>query len=466
MQAVFNTTNKLLSKEVKYIVFAVILAFLIVLPSFGADDSTTGMLQSSLDNMQQTEGWWDNLWKITFDSKQSLAGTGSLSDYVYSKISQYFIVLALLFWMGKFLFMAASLVDRGPKHVFQAAFPFLAGVVLIILLMANNGERVKGICLDLRNILNSWPKTLMAAQISDSTVRSALTDVLVTDKAQLRISFYAQQCAPLMPKGISPLPSTRPTDPAEIEKLSKAEQQGYAFTDCMKTLQAVAQEELAKANSACTEGFAPGGFGGQSTPDTCSMLQRFASKTTNTIAAVLKTESDKLNSGQDVNYLFGQTAFLDFVAGIGASAAFRPILNASQWLFISFLELALFLTALSSLIMVPTALIPGRMNISIAWFIVFLTVGLAKLMYVVVMGSVALQMSQDQTLLFSDMRFPMALAIAAPLVSLAAITVGGFAAASSFTGATLSVVSGAAVFISSAGGAISTALSRNSHSKR
>jgi hypothetical protein len=462
-----NTFNgRWLLSQWKYLVFAAIISLIIVLPSLAADDSSTSMLKASLDNMQQTEGWWDNQWKISFDPSQTATGTGSLSDYVYAKIAQYFIMMALIFWIVKFLFIAASLVDRGPKYVFQGAAPFLIGVVLLIVLMSNNGEKVKGICLDLRNILNSWPKALMGAQVADSTVRGALTDVLVTDKAQLRISFYAQQCAPQMTKGIAPLPATRPTDPAEIEKLSKAEQQGYAFEDCMKTLQAVAQEELTKADSACTNGFAPGGFGSQSSPDACSMLKRFSAKTTETISSVLKTEVDKLSSGQDVNYLFSQTAFLDFIAGIGASAAYRPLLNATQSLFISFLELALFLTAISSLIMVPTALIPGRSNISISWFIVFLTVGLAKLMYVIVLGSVALQMSQDQTLLFSDMRFPIALGVAAPLVSLAVVTAGGFAAASSFTGSTLSFVSGATVFLSSAGGSISSALSRYSHSRR
>jgi hypothetical protein len=232
----------------------------------------------------------------------------------------------------------------------------------------------------------------------------------------------------------------------------------------MQTVSRRAKIELLKAETNC----GTVKINGQQTQDTrnCKFANRFAEKVTASIDSIIKTEDEKLEKGIPSSGADSGIAFFDFVAGMTANAANRPALAASQWLYVSFLELAMFLVSLGALINVPIALIPGRLNIAVGTAIAFLTIGIAQVMYVITIGTVALLLSNDQSVLFSDMRFPMALGVFAPLTSFSVVVAGGMAAAHAFTGASFTaanvVVSAGSSIIGNAG----VAVSRGSYGRR
>lgn len=439
------------------------IAIIIGLPSSAAD--SVDILTSTRDNMNANRTWWTSLWELNYHSESTMSGTPSLSDMVFSQITQWFFALSLVAYLIILFMKMALLVNHGPSEILKSIYPFLISVILVTTLMVNNSANLKGVIFDLRTTMNTWPSLLLDANIVDSTPRQALADSLVTDRAQLKIASYLQQCKPLAPTGTVALP-TDVLDPKVAGPMTLAAQQASAFRDCMKSVASVAQEELDKAEQDC------GLFGNQvGTPagEGCKLINRFTQKVVSSIDSVIKTEDEKLKTGTPsaIASLDSSTiGFLDFVAGMTANAASRPLLSASQWLYISFLELAMFLVGIGALINIPIALIPGRLNIAVGTLIAFLTLGLAQLMYIVTISVVALLLSHDQSVLFSDMRFPLALGVFAPIVSFLTVAVGGLAAANAFTGASFTaantVVSAGASIIGNAG----IAISRGSYGRR
>ena len=71
-----------------------------------------------------------------------------------------------------------------------------------------------------------------------------------------------------------------------------------------------------------------------------------------------------------------------------------------------------------------------------------MTIGLAKVAYIAVIGVVAAQISTSGTVLLTqDPRFFMALGVFAPAVSFAVVTAGGIAAAMSFRNQSIGAIS-------------------------
>lgn len=102
----------------------------------------------------------------------------------------------------------------------------------------------------------------------------------------------------------------------------------------------------------------------------------------------------------------------------------------------------------------------------VAWLIGFLTIGFAKLAYVVVIGIISVQLSDQQILPESDIRFPLALGLFAPGVSLAVVTSGGIAAASSFRSQSVASVAFTTTIVTTTVGTIGYSLSRFSDKNR
>jgi hypothetical protein len=442
--------------------FAIVL--LVGLPSLGAD--SVDILTSTRDNMNANRAWWTSLWELNYKNTGTFAETPSLSNAVLAQITQWFFAISLIIYILLLMLKMCLLVDRGAVEILKNVFPFVFTVILVITLMTNNSSTLKLIIFDLRTTVNAWPALLLDANIIDSTPRQALTDTLVTDQAQLKIAVYLQQCKPLAPTGTAPLP-TEVLGPNIAGPTTLAGQQAASFRDCMTKVAQVAKEELDKAGQNCVV------FGqqvGSKTGDgkACQFINRFGQKVTASIDSIIKTEEEKLkNGGPGSSTLdLAGIGFLDFIGGMTANAAFRPALAGTQWLYVSFLELAMFLTSLGALIIIPVALIPGRANIAIGTLMTFLTIGLAQLMYVITISTVALLLSNDQSTLFSDMRFPMALGIFAPVLSFAVVAVGGKAAAHAFMGASFTTAN---IFMSAGGsilGNAGVAISRSSYGRR
>ncbi len=126
----------------------------------------------------------------------------------------------------------------------------------------------------------------------------------------------------------------------------------------------------------------------------------------------------------------------------------------------------MWLDALFAPLFIAISIIPGRQHMFVAWLISFFTIGLAKLAYVIVIGIVAVRLSDQTTLFGSDLRFPMALGLFGPGVSFAVVTGGGIAAAMSFRSQSVGALGAVAGVVTSAVATIGHSLSRNSDKRR
>ena len=128
-------------------------------------------------------------------------------------------------------------------------------------------------------------------------------------------------------------------------------------------------------------------------------------------------------------------------------------------MWISLLEMAMFLLALFAPIFIALSVVPGKQSMFNVWLIEFLTIGLAKLAYVIVIGLVSVQLASSDSG-FLDDTFFMSLGIFAPAVSFAVVVSGGFAAASSFKSQSVGAVAIAAGTLSSGAATIAYSMSR------
>jgi len=425
-----------LPKYGKYVLLAVVVCFITAAPSFGLG---VDILNESLYNMQTTQEWWDNLWFITFspDDANGLQGA-SLREYMFTTVVRWCLSLSMLFWCGKMILNSGKMMTSNLSGMLQIVTPYLLTLTIVILMLANNALVARAVPWGMRDNINMWRNGLMSAQIKDISVRDAISDVLITKQAADAIGAQAQKCSQMnAPAVVLPSPD-RPTDAAQLKKLSTDQRHAYEYIDCLDKLQLVAEEQQKKAQeSTCTS--IPG------VNQTCVFFAKFIDKTKNSILAAAQTERDKVKKGIVYNPIFPATALMDYVSGMVSMSAFKSFFNNVQWVFISMMELGLWVDALIAPIAVALSLVPGQLNLTIAWLISFLTIGLAQIVYVAIVGAMAMALSQTQTFFFSDMRFEMAMGLFAPFVSTAILTGGGIAAARSYTnqsiGLTVAVVS-------------------------
>ena len=108
-----------------------------------------------------------------------------------------------------------------------------------------------------------------------------------------------------------------------------------------------------------------------------------------------------------VNTIFplAQTLDLaDLAGGVASKATYVEIFSFTQYIFVSLLEMALFLTALFSPVAIALTLMPGQLSGLVTWSIAIITIGLAKVSYVVIIGFVAVQLSAENSPKISDIR--------------------------------------------------------------
>jgi len=201
--------------------------------------------------------------------------------------------------------------------------------------------------------------------------------------------------------------------------------------------------------------------------DACAFTLEFLNKSTDILKQVNQTEQQKYTQNATPGTSnTSKNDWLSFLAGMGASLAYGPILNFTQSLWTSFLEMAMWLSALFAPLFIASSLIPGRQNLTVAWLISFLTIGLAKLAYVIVIGIVSVQLTDQQAQFGYDLRFPLALGLFAPGVSLAVIAGGGLAAASSFRSQSVAVIGVTTNIVTGAVGTLGYSLARYSDKNR
>lgn len=388
-----------------YLALAIAVCLLIVTPVHAQ-----AVLQTTLKNMQESEQWWDKLWQDTFAPTDL---TGNISIYTFTTAVRTILAIGVIFWLFQYGQKMAE--SKGMTQAISTNTQFFLPIVMVVIFLTNQGQYSRLLAYGLRDIVNSWSTGVMNTQISGHYVRAALSDQLVTQDSKDVIKIQAQKCMQ-MPQPAVVLPSpTRPA-PDPNNTLTIQQKQAYDFLECIDKLGTLAKQ---KKEEALNNG---------------SFFLKFIDQTIASIESILKAETEKRTKSNDLitNPVDIAIGLADYLAGATATASYASILSFTQWMWTSFLEMSMWLSALFAPLFIAVSIIPGRQNMFVAWLIGVFTIGLARLAYVIVIGVVAVQLSEQTTLLASDLRFPMALGLFAPAVSFAVVTVGGIGAAMSF----------------------------------
>lgn len=435
----------------------VIACLLIVMICFQAMAQEQQMLQSSLDQMKASQTWWDELWQKTFSPPPGSAGN-DLTAYWIANIARFFVVICLPFWLyqvGSDFAMSGTL--GAVMKVFGRYFLF---AVLCISLLGNDAKMSRELSLGMRQIINNQANGLMQVQVNGLNMRSALSNQLAIRAQSDKAIAKAQECAALpRPSVVLTSPNRPPAD--QQPPLTREQVQAYDYLDCVKAFQTQIE-----ADAAATRQTMCGGIAGI----TCAAYDNWGRRLQNSVTRFISSEWQRYSNptsfetaqrnGPPVTGAMPSFFLTDLLVGSAASAAWVPILNNIQWVYVSILELALFLSGLSAPIFAAMALIPGQLNTFIGWLIGFLTIGMMKIFYIMIIGAMAIVMSQQDTFLLSDLRFPMTIGIAAPLLATTMALGGAWAASKSFAGAITSSAGAAAGMASSGLGAMGFALAR------
>ena len=435
--------KKFVRRWLPYLILAVVSFLVVAAPAIA--QSGTDTLQTTFDNMQESQQFWDDLWRDTFTPSQT--GT-QISSYLMTNLARKILAFALIFWI--FMFGNSIARSSGTPDLMPMLGRFLLPVIIVSLFLSNNAANAGHLAYGMREVINQTRNGFLELQIQDVKIREAMTDLFVTKAVSDQIAEQAQYCAQ-MPRPNVLLPSpTRPENP-EIP-LTDQQIQAYNYLECLEGLERFATEAQQRASARYC-----GNVG--SISGACRQLYRFGEKTGNSIRDFFSSETEKLTGGDvsslaNIDGTIGR-ATVDYLVGLGAGSAFEEILGFTQWIWVNTLELALWLSALGAPICIAMSLVPGRMNVTVSWIFGYLTIALAQVGYIIIVGAVAVMLSKTETYQASDLRFPLALGLFAPGVSLALFTGGMLAAGKSFTGqsvaATTTAISIAAGIAISAG---------------
>lgn len=444
----FGTVKRSKYRPVLYLVLAIIACGLVAFPATAQE-----ILQTTFDSMQETQVWWDQLWKDTFDPTNL---SSNVSMYTFATAVRFILAIGMIFWLFQYGQKMAE--SRGMAQYIGINTQFLIPVVMVAIFLSGQGFYSRLLAYGMRDIVNSWSNGAMEMQIAGHQLRTALADQLVTQDAKDVITRQGQMCLQMpQPAVWLPSPTRPPNDPNN--PLTDQQRQAYDYLECVQKLAQLAERKQQEAlNETCSS--IPGVRG------SCAFLLKYTRKTVASIAEINKTEFQKRTSGNIGEMLSPSYGLADLVGGAIGTAGYSTVLNFTQWMWTSFLELAMWLSALFAPVFIAASIIPGRQNLFTTWLIVFLTIGMAKLAYVFVLGVVAAQLSSQTTILASDLRFPMALGLFAPGVSLAVVTSGGLAAASSFRSQSTAVVGAAAGVVTSAVATVGYSMSRYADRRR
>ena len=381
------------------------------------------VMQTTFDNMLESQEWWNTLWEETFTYSEE----NEISIYALQSVLRFILAFGLLFWVYQYA-KKMMLADGIAQHM-VVTIELVLPILFALIFLSDQGTYSRTLAYGMRDLTNSWSNQLMEMQIVEYKFRVAIQDQLILQDVKAAINEQAQRCLQ-MPQPEIALTSFERPEPDPNNPLTIQEEQAYDYLDCLRALGTFVDEKNEEVS-----GIFPS-------------AARFLERAGETVSQVFEKAREERNYGV-LNFDTLRLGLLDFAVGLGASTGYEKALNFSQWLWISFLEMAKWLLGLFASLYVAMSVIPGRQNMILVWFIEFLTIGIAQLAYVLVIGVVAVQLSSQTTYLASDLRFAMALGLFAPGVSLAIVLSGSLAAVNSFRSQSIAVAGAASGFATS-----------------
>ncbi|MEL6987511.1 MAG: hypothetical protein AAGK97_06735, partial [Bacteroidota bacterium] len=405
----------------------------------------------------------------------------NLTLYAFTSAVRTIMLIALIFWLFSYgRALAESPTMAQSIHVFVKLF---IPTLIALMFLSNQGNYSRQLAFGMRSMINSWSNGVLSVSLSDYTLRAAIQDQLVTyDVKQKIVSSYGA-CEKIKPPEVT-LPSFQRPDENSGVEITDAQKANYDYLDCLDRVADLAAEEKAKAREkACTD------------DDICRVLRDTTEKLSTAIDVIAEAERD-VRSGDGT---FKETVLIGLKDALSVLGLSNPItapiaivtggenglqnlqvlkeqiksiqnpansiLYFTQWMWVSTLEMAMYLNGLFAPMFFAISIIPGKERMINFFIIEFLTIGLAKLAYMVVIGIVAIQISMTGTGIADDTFF-WTLGVFAPAVSFAFVTAGGLAAASSYKSQSVGTIAAVGGLASSGAATIAYSMARSADKRR
>ena len=327
------------------------------------------IIEDSINQVESVQTAWDERWTDIFD------GTNGL----YNGINEF----ASLIVVGAFLFFAVGWVKEAIERGIFPALPNVLWMLVIFVLLFNNGAMLGSITLGIRNLINDQTRVVLDVQIGEVSMLEALNDVIVSQQAKAVIQQQYTECEA---------------------------KEGQAQIDCF--LEAGERAEQIIDREYRARGWVTAG------------VERLLAR----VRAITQQVTENATNGNIADQLGWLTnlARENLIATAGQSLA-QQVLKGFQWAFANLIELAMLLTGLMGPIAVAGSVIPLQSRAIWAWLIGFFSLGLAKFSYNIIVGLAATVVVAADAQSSADIGFLLLISILAPVLALALAGGGGMA---------------------------------------
>jgi hypothetical protein len=347
-----------------------------------------GIIQDSAQQLEDVQKAWDQRWVDIFD------GTNGL----YLGINEFAAVIVA----GAFIFFAVMWIRAAIDRGILPAFTDVIWILVIMALLFSNSALLGSITLGLRNLINDQTQVVMDVQIGEISMLEALNDVIVSQQAKNAIQQRYAECEAKEGK-------------AQIDCLTKAGEEARA------TL-----ESEFKAKGWWTAG-----------------VERQSER----LEAVNRQIQEDYEKNQDNPLYIAQDPLITYLVQTGSQALAEQFLKSWQWAFSNLLELSMLITGLFGPIAVAGSVVPLQGRPLWAWLIGFMSLGMAKFSYNVIVGLAATVVvaaeAQDQ----GDFGFLLLISVLAPVLALALAGGAGMAVFRGMSGGITRIISVGASFL-------------------
>jgi hypothetical protein len=138
------------------------------------------IIEDSIQQVQNVQQAWDKRWLDIFNGANGL----------YLGINKFAAVILV----GAFLFFALEWIKEAIERGIFPAMPNVIWVLVIFVLLFNNGKMLGTLTLSIRNIINDQTKTVLEVQVGEVSMLEALNDVIVSQQAKTLIQQQYAEC--------------------------------------------------------------------------------------------------------------------------------------------------------------------------------------------------------------------------------------------------------------------------------
>jgi hypothetical protein len=312
-------------------------------------------------------------------------------DEVFSDTSvmyQSVVLIATGFLGIFFLLTILPLLNDTGNFNWRGVGSRFAWIALVTVLIANDASMLRGITVGTRNILNETASSIMDVQFNQITMRDALNDVIVSEKARSIIALNLADCEA---------------------------KEGMEQIKCFAEGAELAEAQIDAASSPEFGRPSPG-------------LRRTMARLGATIGEFRRAEAAAAEEagGSSLFKIDGTVkGAISYVLQSTSQSVSNELLKAIQQMFVYGTEIAMLLTGLLGPLAVSASLLPTNPRAIYIWLIGFLTIGFIKLTYNILIAFCAIWVVTAERQGTGDFTALLLMSIASPAIAIALSSWGG-----------------------------------------